>query len=787
MSLNEPAALIGGNNVQRVLIAEDPFAGLDGSRWWLEQGMWPAWWIGAKEGWRGPGTLIFRLRFEAEQGRRFRIHVAGDERYELFLDGERVGWGSERGSGESWAFDSYDAEVGAGLHEWRAEVLVARKHGLRSQVSVEPGFLLASDWEDLPTGRAAWEVQGRNEVQFAPPFPHDFFSVGWNSRFASQPEGEWKIATKREPGSAARTRNRYGNIHLLTPARLPVSEGKEFRGGQVRHVGEQELSPLLGADHRPDEAGAWVAWWSGSGELSIPAGTERRVLIDLEDYVCARPEITANGTGEVFLTWAESLHEDADFRAKGDRSAIEGKFFHGVGDVLVVRQEAVTYRPAFIRTGRFCLLTVKSGPEALVLKSVRLVRAEYPLEISATVATDRPEWDRLLERCRRTIRASCHDAIIDGPYYEQMQWIGDIGQAALALYTMSPDTRLVRKALETFDHSRGADGLMPARWPARDSLFIPGFCLHWIGVLHDFALWRDEPEFVRERLPGMRAVLDRFLAWVGEDGLLRVERGWKFTDWVPGWPDGMAPHDSDGVSGAAQWQLIRALSHAARLEEAFGDQTMELRYRLQAGKLGQAADAFWNREAGLYSDRRETAAFSEHTQAFALLSGCVPNENRPTMLDALTGGTLTRATPAFRHYVFEALAVGGRAGCIVPQLDEWHAQEKIGLLTTPETAEPTRSDCHGWSAHPHYHFFASLLGVRPGAMGFRTVIVEPQWDRLSQVQASMPHPGGEILISVTAGEIRIVLPENVGGIFRNGLRDTPLHGGENIVRRVTIS
>jgi hypothetical protein len=48
-----------------------------------------------------------------------------------------------------------------------------------------------------------------------------------------------------------------------------------------------------------------------------------------------------------------------------------------------------------------------------------------------------------------------------------------------------------------------------------------------------------------------------------------------------------------------------------------------------------------------------------------------------------------------------------------------------GLTTFAETPEPTRSDCHAWSAHPLYHFFASILGIRPVEPGCSQISIRP--------------------------------------------------------------
>ena len=68
----------------------------------------------------------------------------------------------------------------------------------------------------------------------------------------------------------------------------------------------------------------------------MPANTLRRVIVDLEDYVCAYPElVTSGGKGSlVRLQFAEALREAPDKWnfAKGNRDTIEGRYFLGMGD-----------------------------------------------------------------------------------------------------------------------------------------------------------------------------------------------------------------------------------------------------------------------------------------------------------------------------------------------------------------------------------------------------------------------------------------------------------------------
>src|SRR6266540_3942594 len=57
-----------------------------------------------------PEVTAYRLRFELPQAAVIRAHVSADERYQLFLDGQRVGRGPERGSDRAWFYETYDLE-----------------------------------------------------------------------------------------------------------------------------------------------------------------------------------------------------------------------------------------------------------------------------------------------------------------------------------------------------------------------------------------------------------------------------------------------------------------------------------------------------------------------------------------------------------------------------------------------------------------------------------------------------------------------------------------------------
>ena len=104
----------------------------------------------------------------------------------------------------------------------------------------------------------------------------------------------------------------------------------------------------------------------------------------------------------------------------------------------------------------------------------------------------------------------------------------------------------------------------------------------------------------------------------------------------------------------------------------------------------------------------------------------------------------------------------------------WFELPALGFTTTPEQPEPSRSDCHAWGAHPLYHYFATVLGIRPASPGFATVEIRPQLGSLTDARGTLVHPRGEIAVDVREGEDglhgRVTLPPGVSGQLQVGER-----------------
>jgi alpha-L-rhamnosidase len=799
-----------------VLLSENPYRALDRERGWLQRGIWPCFWVAVSGCGNRPSVTAYRCRFVVEEETSVRLHVAADERYELFLDGKRIGRGSERGDPSHWFFDTYDLALAPGRHLLAARVWALGAAAPRSQMTVRPGFLLSPQEEPwiarVGTGVAEWEGRLLGGYSFTPPFDHSFYSIGHNVRLDGaafpwdweQGEGAgWSPVQKLHPGSDAIERTRVGEEHLLRFAMLPARIAVERAPGRVRfstQVKDDDFRHIAirEGDNLPELQSAWNSLWRQGEPLSIPPHTVWRILIDLEEYLCAYPVIeTSGGRGSrLHLHWAESLFLEPTAKTKGDRNQIDGKYFFGVGDEFFPGGDGEAgrtecFEPPFWRAGRYLEIAVSTSQEPLILRRIAPLETRYPFEPENALTADDERWNGFAALAVRTLRASCHDGYVD-PYYEQMMWAGDGVQTVLTTFVLTADDRLPRKLLSSFDGSRLPSGFTRARHPARDALLIAPYSLCWVQMIREFAFWRGDAGFVRNLMIGARGVLDAFGQLVQEDGLLGAPPGWNFIDWVPEWKSGTPPDADRGICSILHWHFILALMTAAATEEALGEVELASRDRRRARELAESAvRAFWCEKRGLFADDVEKTRFSEHAQAYAILSGCVA----PVPSDRIRHGLLhdpdlVRTTISFSHYLFEAYR---RLGCIEAlfvRMEQWFGLESLGLMTLPEAPEPSRSDCHAWSTHPLYHFHASVMGIRPVAMGFRRVAIRPQLGPLQHVAVRVPHPEGFIAVELRreSGALSgtVTLPATLEGIFSCDGQEVPLHGGTQKIQLTAL-
>jgi alpha-L-rhamnosidase len=384
---------------------------------------------------------------------------------------------------------------------------------------------------------------------------------------------------------------------------------------------------------------------------------------------------------------------------------------------------------------------------------------------------------------------------MDTPYWERLQYVGDTRIQALISYTVAGDDRLARQAIEAFNDSRIPDGLTQSRYPSSLVQIIPTFSLLWIGMVHDFWMYRGDHDFVCSQVPGTRTVLNWYLQRQRADGLLQRLPWWPFVDWGNDFHSGMPPQDADGGSTVITLQFVEALRYGAELERACGEPRNADAYRNAADHASEAIRKLcWDSDTGLLGDTPARQHYSQHANILGVWLDVIPAEQQQNVLARILSLSdpgfstnrqpppMTLATYYFRFYLARALEHAGMGDEYLRLLGPWREMVSLGLTTWAESPEPTRSDSHAWSAHPNYDLLTLVAGIHPKGPGFESVTIEPHLGYLKHVQAGLPIPKGEAKVEftrVSSGiQAQVSLPPGVSGELVWKGRKSALHEGD---------
>ena len=343
----------------------------------------------------------------------------------------------------------------------------------------------------------------------------------------------------------------------------------------------------------------------------------------------------------------------------------------------------------------------------------------------------------------------------------------------------------MRKAINDFYISRVPDGLTQGRFPSSRLQVIPPFSLYWVSMLYDYWMHRQDDAFLNKYLDAANLVLKWYEQHIDTSyQMLGPMDWWSFVDWNDAFPGGTPDGANDGHSAVITLQYAYTLRQAAQLFNYFGRKENSAHYLQLANLLAEKTRLHCFDKAKMeMANTPEKNTFSQHAGIMAILADAIPaNEQKQVLKNILTDTTLSQATFYYRFYLTRAMVKAGLGDSYYSQLTPWRDMLKNGLTTFAEKPDPTRSDCHAWSASPEYDFLATICGIMPDAPGFKKVKIEPALGELTKVNGSMPVPDGMVTMMLTRKnkngiEGEISLPQNVSGRFIWQGKEIQLHGG----------
>lgn len=454
-----------------------------------------------------------------------------------------------------------------------------------------------------------------------------------------------------------------------------------------------------------------------------------------------------------------------------------------LADRYTCRAGAQQWRSFSPRGFRYALLVVR-GP--LTIAGAAMEQEGQPWAPVGSLVTSDPLLNDCWQTGVHTLDACAHDALVDCPWREQAQWLGDALVSARnnAVVYGEPTLmrRLLRQAVEMQDADGFFPGVFPLRPPAGMLLTLPDYCLVWIVALHEHVWQSGDTALARELAPALERLLRGLHALRDQSGLIRHDpaRHWLLID-----SDGLPPARWDERYYSASLNLLYAwaLEHAASLLTLGGDAAAAESAAAARRAVLQAVWAkFLDAESGRLYERADEhgvvhrAWLCRHPAALALLAA--PDApQRQAWLEQLTDPRAREVSVYFQTYALSALLRHGRVETALDIIRAcWGPWLADGLTTWPEFwgDAPLGTHCHAWSGAPTFALSRALLGVAPLEPGGARVRIAPRTGGLRWVAGALPTPHGLLEVQwrrETNGlDLTLVIPDGVAAELPDGRR-----------------
>ncbi len=704
---------------------------------------------------------------------KFIIHVSADNRYRLYVNESLVSWGPAVGDLLNWNYETIDI----------APYLKTGKNIIASQVWNLGGFRGARQVSNCTAfilqGNSKIEQQANTDKSWVVARDSGYYFINmtsetvgggyiagatdsivgkqhpWSWNKAGFDDSKWKHAPELGKGNHAGLDTWHGTPWLLKARTLPVMEQKKQLIPQILYVKGIPFN---------------FSTYKGNLKLNIPTNSQVEVLFDNQVLTMGFPQLIVQGgkACKIKIQYQESLFETNG--QKGNRAEWQGKEMKGYYDIFMPDGGLRQFEPLWIRTFRYIKVTIETKEEALNILDFYNVFTAYPFQQKAVFSINNANLTKIWDASWRTARLCALETYMDCPYYEQLQYIGDTRIQALISMYVAGDDRLAKNAISQFYGSLQPMGLTKSNHPSGGSQIIPPFSLIFINMVHDHYMLRDDSLFIKQYIPGIKFILDWFVSKIADNGMLGPLPYWNHIDGGTLFKNGSPPGISEGGSANISILLAYNIDNAVDIFKHYGFLCdAEYFEAISTSLKEKTLKLCYNKEKHLIAETPDKLMYSQHTNSFALLAGMFDAKNEKNVAQKIiSDSTLVQATLYFNFYVFQALKKAGLGSEVITLMDKWTLFLNNGFTTFPEHGMHSRSDCHAWSAHPLYDFLNITCGVESSSPGFKTVEIRPQFGNLSNINARIPHPLGEISIEIQQEKngktkTEIILPNGLTG------------------------
>jgi alpha-L-rhamnosidase len=764
---------------------------------------WAAKWIWHSNAPERNAWVLFRSELKVNTPDNARLFISADTRYRVWVNGTLLGDGPPQSQPYHQYYD--ERELAHCLRSGRNCIAVVVQHqgvqvsargGLLAEVVDGNGVVLCasgSDWSAIAgkAWRSDTQFTGYNKIG---PFQEHVdlrsMPVGWKE--AGFDDSDWQkpaVISGHSSDNAAVAmpwcRMVPRDIEFIQETPVPaqmIQSVEECLDVANRHRSNDLSISLSQAGRAPD----WARIDNPDHLLSGAGGTRLACSDRHQDGVTDGrydPCITLDfgrvltGYAEVEVEAPAGAHLEIGYaeRLVDERfnNAIECPF----SDRVIFAEGRNVFRPMIWRSFRYLRLRVKNCETGLRMHAVRAIEVKYPYKMRGAYQGDE-RMERVFNICRTTLELCSIESLMDTPFREQAQWLGDVAAVTLpGIYACFGDTRLPGKFIRQAAMNTRPTGLLAniSNVASQDWQHdIPDYSLWWVIALWRHYLYTGDAGYIHECYPEMQRVMRTHLERINDDGLLDPMFGWIFIDW--------AHVDKDGVCAPYNAIFAGACDAAAAIASVKHDRWAEDVYRSAAkGVRGAFAGAFIRPEDGLVADAvargKRSVRSSEHGNAAAIAFDCVDQRAADKIIDVVfdkRSVKTTEAQPFFMVVVLEALRKRGRTDLALRLIEERWGQRMLDRGRSSCTEEWyengswrdgywqgfERTHSHAWSGCAADFLITGLAGIKILEPGCAKLSINPYKSKRSY-EVVYPVPKGNVTVKWDGSEVHIDLPDGI--------------------------
>ncbi|MEQ1707919.1 MAG: alpha-L-rhamnosidase N-terminal domain-containing protein [Terricaulis sp.] len=636
--------------------------------------------------------FLFRRRFDLDfDPDAAAIKITCDGKYQLFVNGARLGRGPVRCSPLHQRYDAYEGltcfrrganTVGVLVHTYGIDTAFYESvyghwrstfgdgalwlEGKVSGRGVSANVSTDGEWRALECD--AWRrdtPQVNTGLGFVEDFDARRFPEDWLD--AAFDDGAWDCVQVLIAGGGG-PEARFGGavtrpFPILKPSLMPRQAEEIVAPVRLVWAREAEIVDLPIAQQAyeeplgpasPERFALCAPILAGGADIATEEGRGAVLLFDFGEIQAGRPriEIDAKGGEEFDIVVSERLPGEYEAGGIAADARIERKPFLGLDAHVaryVARSGVQTFETFEWDAVRWLQLTVRNASAGVRVKNISVVTTRFPAVRRGHFECSDPTLTRLWSLGARTIELCTHDGWIDCPSREQRQWLGDAtvehlaGEAAFGADIHVLNRHFLLSAAE----SQRTDGLLEMFAPGDHRRFgwlIPDFTLQWLFNVADHFDYSGDRALLREVFPTILKALGWFESLQGEDGRIADLPYWHFQDW--------AAVGRTGYATVLNAELLGAFAIVARLARELEWTQEAARLEAKVTSLKRALESHWDEQRGLYVDSVNPATglrearCSQHANAAMILWGQLGHERTKGIAAQIGDRAKLRLTPA---------------------------------------------------------------------------------------------------------------------------------------------